>query len=172
MTAVAAGLTWPRYVSADMEGLEVVMKVGEILIPDVGIVLDRDAPNVALALPIQAHLWQRKGTCGSDYCYRPWLNAIIEPRWVSGGHGLGVLGGLRVYFPLRRRIGPGAPSLSLDVAAVGGGSGVGFAIGGGPSLEAKPFVQMLTPRYRYVWTAEPHHEIYLDIYSFGLGADP
>jgi hypothetical protein len=158
---------------ADLEGLEVVMKLAEAAIPDLGIVLDSDTPNVALALPIQIHVWERKGVCTSAGCpYSPWLNALLEPRWASGGHGLAGLGGLRAYFPLRRAVGSGAPSLSLDVAAVVDGGGVGFALGGGPSVEATPFAQMLTPRYRYVWAAELRHEIYFDLYSFGLGAAP
>jgi hypothetical protein len=166
-------LTWPLAARADLEGLELILKAGELVIPDLGIVLDADSPNIALALPVQVHLWQRKGACNAAGCpYRPWLDAIVEPQWASGGHGLALLCGLRAYFPLRRRIGPGAPSLSLEVAAVGEGSGVGFAIGGGPSAGASPFEQTLTPRYRYIWSTEPRHEIYLDLWSFGLGAEP
>jgi len=171
--AVTLGLTWPLAARADLEGLEPILKLGEFVIPDLGIVLDADSPNIALALPVQVHLWQRKGACTAYDCpYRPWLDAIIEPQWASGGHGFALLCGLRTYFPLRHRIGPGAPSLSLEVAAVGEGSGVGFAIGAGLSPGAAPFEQTLTPRYRYIWSAEPRHEIYLDVWSFGLGADP
>ena len=147
------------------------MKGAEIIVPDLGIVLDADSPNLAMAVPIQVHLWQRKGACDRMGCpYRPWLAALIEPQWASGGYGFALLAGLRAYFPLRQEIGSGAPSFSVDVAAVANGGGIGFAVGGGPSLEATPFMQAVTPRYRYVWSAQPRHELYLDLFSFGWGA--
>jgi hypothetical protein len=169
LLTAAGTVALPRAARADgLEGLDILMGVAEVGVPDVRFEVAGKRGDVNLSWPVHGLIFDSYSRGRGEGWFRPWATVFFEPQWVPRiGQGR-LAAGTRLGVPL---LGKDALLSVIELGAVAEPKAVGSitGIGLGLAFEATKPGAALVFMYRYVsFIDEPRHDISIDLLMFAF----